>query len=75
LGAHTLIPVMAAIKTPCIKVCIVEPRTGLCLGCGRTTAEIAGWTAFTDAERLHIMARLPARVKTMLQPAAEAAAL
>jgi uncharacterized protein len=66
---------MAAIQTPCIKVCIVEPRTGLCLGCGRTTVEIAGWTAFTDAERSSVMARLPARVKAMLEPAAEAAAL
>jgi uncharacterized protein len=64
---------MAAIQTPCLKVCIVEPRTGLCLGCGRTTAGIAGWTAFTDVERSSIMASLPARVKAMLEPAAEAA--
>ena len=27
--------------SPCIKVCIVDPRSGLCRGCGRTLAEIA----------------------------------
>jgi len=71
-GRHTLIPVMPAIQTPCIKVCIVEPRSGLCAGCGRTTAEIASWTAFSDAERSHIMAKLPARIRSMLEPAAKA---
>jgi predicted Fe-S protein YdhL (DUF1289 family) len=65
---------MAAIQTPCIKVCIVEPRSGLCAGCGRTTTEIASWTAFTDVERSYIMAKLPARVEAMLEQAAEAAA-
>ena len=49
---------MAAIETPCIKVCIVEHHSGLCLGCGRTLGEIANWTAFTDGERSRVMAEL-----------------
>jgi predicted Fe-S protein YdhL (DUF1289 family) len=31
------------ISTPCIRVCILDPDTGLCEGCGRTSEEIAAW--------------------------------
>ena len=50
-----------SIATPCIKVCIVDGATSLCLGCRRTLSEIGGWGGFTDAERAAIMAALPAR--------------
>lgn len=49
-------------ESPCLKICTYEPGTGLCLGCGRTLREIAGWTAMTDQERRRIMAELPARL-------------
>ena len=49
------------IATPCVQVCIVDGESGLCLGCQRTLAEIAAWTRFSQAERLEIMAELPAR--------------
>jgi len=50
-----------AIATPCVNICIVDRESGLCLGCLRTLAEVAGWTAFSDAERAAIMAELPTR--------------
>jgi predicted Fe-S protein YdhL (DUF1289 family) len=49
------------IATPCIKVCIVDGASGLCLGCHRTLPEIARWSALSDAERVEITAALPAR--------------
>ena len=49
-------------ESPCVKICTYEPGAGLCLGCGRTLAEIAGWASFTDAERRRIMDELPARL-------------
>ncbi|MFI4933278.1 MAG: DUF1289 domain-containing protein [Caulobacterales bacterium] len=49
------------IATPCIKVCVVDGESGLCMGCHRTLAEVAGWTRLTDALRETIMAELPAR--------------
>ncbi len=49
------------IATPCIKVCIVDAESSLCLGCFRTLQEIGGWGRFTDAERAELMAALPAR--------------
>ncbi len=49
------------IVTPCIKVCIVDGESGLCMGCYRTLTEVAGWTRLDDAERAAIMAELPGR--------------
>ena len=50
------------VSTPCIKVCAVSGQTGLCIGCGRTLAEIAGWGGMNETQRLAIMAELPARL-------------
>lgn len=47
--------------SPCSQVCAVDAASGLCLGCKRTLAEIAGWSRFTDAERARIMAELASR--------------
>ena len=56
------------IVTPCIKVCYVDGKTGLCLGCLRTLPEIAKWARFSDEERRALMAELPAR-RTNVDPA------
>jgi uncharacterized protein len=40
----------------------MDPRTSLCFGCGRTLPEIARWHRMESAERLALMARLPARM-------------
>jgi len=50
-----------AIATPCIKVCVVDGASSLCLGCYRTLSEIGGWSALDDGERAAIMADLPTR--------------
>jgi predicted Fe-S protein YdhL (DUF1289 family) len=42
-------------------VCVLDPDSGLCLGCGRTIEEIARWAAMTETERTRIMAELPRR--------------
>ena len=50
-----------AIATPCVKVCVVDGESGLCMGCYRQLSEVAQWARFTDADRAAIMADLPAR--------------
>jgi predicted Fe-S protein YdhL (DUF1289 family) len=55
------------IATPCIKVCIVDGESGLCLGCQRTLPEIAGWAKLSDDERAEIMTGLPAR-RSLIRP-------
>jgi Predicted Fe-S protein len=51
----------APIKTPCIKVCVVDGESGLCLGCYRQLSEVAGWARLSAEERERIMAELPSR--------------
>jgi len=41
---------------------MMDPRTNLCFGCGRTLPEIARWHRMESAERLALMAELPARM-------------
>ena len=48
-------------KSPCIKVCQMDPARGLCLGCQRTLDEIARWGGMSDAERETILAELKFR--------------
>lgn len=45
-------------QSPCEKICVIDPVTRTCSGCGRTLEEIANWTRYSDAERARIMARL-----------------
>jgi predicted Fe-S protein YdhL (DUF1289 family) len=59
------IQVPALIETPCEKICVVDPVSGLCRGCGRSLPEIERWTAYSDSERSRIMAELPGRIDAM----------
>jgi predicted Fe-S protein YdhL (DUF1289 family) len=53
---------------------MIDPKSRLCFGCGRTLPEIARWGRMTSGERLSIMAELPARMTNAgLQPLAPAA--
>jgi predicted Fe-S protein YdhL (DUF1289 family) len=49
-------------STPCINVCVLDPLSALCIGCGRTAAEIGAWTTMSEAERIAIMAGLARRL-------------
>ena len=56
---------LPAIKTPCIKVCVVDGKSGHCLGCGRTLNEIAKWARLSDAERDQVINLLPPRIEAL----------
>jgi predicted Fe-S protein YdhL (DUF1289 family) len=49
-------------ETPCIAVCMIDPKTSLCFGCGRTLPEIARWHGMPSEERQAVMAQLAARM-------------
>lgn len=53
----------AEIRTPCIKVCVIEPMSSLCLGCGRSLREIGAWSGLSPQMRDAVMAELPARLE------------
>jgi predicted Fe-S protein YdhL (DUF1289 family) len=54
-----------AISSPCNRVCVMHPASRICVGCGRSLDEIARWATLSEAERLAIMARLPARLAAL----------
>jgi len=61
----------AVIESPCKRVCTLDPATDLCLGCGRTLAEITAWTRMTDAERAQVMAECAQRLEARRRRLAE----
>lgn len=54
-------PRRAPVLTPCVNICVIDPKTRLCTGCLRSLDEIAGWSVYSDAERAAIMATLADR--------------
>jgi uncharacterized protein len=50
------------VSTPCVNVCVLDPLSALCIGCGRTGAEIAAWVTMSESERITVMAGLAQRL-------------
>jgi uncharacterized protein len=57
------------VESPCVKTCIVDPGSRLCVGCLRTIDEITAWSRMTPEERQAVMAALPTRA-SRLEPGA-----
>jgi len=55
-------------KSPCVKVCIMDPQRDVCMGCARTLDEIARWGVMADSERNAVMAALPERRERLALP-------
>lgn len=61
----TILAQTKALASPCNKICTIEPRSGLCIGCARNLSEIAAWIEYSDNERSRIMAELPRRLASL----------
>lgn len=64
-------PSQSPIESPCILVCTIEPSTGWCRGCGRTTHEIGAWSIYPPEQRAEIMRALPERMAELPPPPRE----
>ena len=51
------------INSPCIDLCTTDPESGLCIGCGRTSEEIANWLSFSEKQREQVLKKLDNRNK------------
>jgi predicted Fe-S protein YdhL (DUF1289 family) len=58
-----------SLRSPCIKVCAMDPARSVCLGCCRTLDEIASWGSMSDTERERVMSGLTARREALDVPA------
>ena len=47
--------------SPCLGICLMDPKTRQCRGCLRTVEEIAAWYEASAAEKRAILAALEAR--------------
>ncbi len=54
-------PSAAAVPSPCVSVCRIDPATGWCEGCLRTIDEIAHWGLLDNGEKLAVWAELRLR--------------
>lgn len=60
--------------SPCVRLCTLDPDSGMCVGCGRTLAEIGRWARYSEDERKAIMESLPARLAARREALAARAA-
>ncbi len=51
-----------AIQSPCIQLCVMEPDSGFCMGCGRTRDEIARWISLSPTQREAVIEQLNGRL-------------
>jgi predicted Fe-S protein YdhL (DUF1289 family) len=55
-------------KSPCVKVCVMDPQREVCMGCARTLDEIACWGLMSEEQRSAVMAELAARRERLALP-------
>ena len=51
----------SAVPSPCVSICKMDARSGLCTGCLRTIEEIAGWSRYSDADKQAVWLRISER--------------
>jgi len=51
------------IESPCLKICVMDPASSLCRGCGRTLDEITAWASLAPPARAAVMAQLSGRMR------------
>ena len=49
------------VESPCVGVCVIDERTGLCHGCLRTIDEVASWGSSTAPQRRATLAAIDRR--------------
>jgi predicted Fe-S protein YdhL (DUF1289 family) len=54
-------PPLRRVMSPCIGICMLDPKSGFCLGCKRNIEEIGRWAMLDDNQRKTILDQLPGR--------------
>ena len=53
------------VDSPCLRICVIHPDAKICVGCHRTSEEIAKWSKYSHSERREILDNLPGRIKLL----------
>ena len=49
------------VNSPCNKVCKIDTKSGLCVGCKRTESEIIDWIKLDDIQKKNILKKINIR--------------
>ena len=49
------------IDSPCNDICTIDPESGLCVGCRRSTQEIANWLNYSDKQKKRVLKEIKSR--------------
>lgn len=49
------------VDSPCVKLCVMHEKAGICVGCFRTIDEIANWSTLSPEARKALLSELPDR--------------
>lgn len=49
------------VKSPCNELCLIDEKTGLCIGCLRTSGEIASWSTYTIEQKKNVLSKIKDR--------------
>lgn len=52
---------MGKTNSPCNGICIMDEDTELCVGCLRTSDEIANWEEYSDEQRTEVLREIMKR--------------
>lgn len=55
------------VDSPCVKLCVIHPTAEICMGCFRSTDEIAEWSTMPSEARKALIAELPQREKLIVK--------
>ena len=50
-----------SIVSPCMNICVLDGKTGFCIGCFRTQREIADWGRLTPQQKMQLLMELDRR--------------
>lgn len=56
------------VKSPCIGTCVLDPKSGYCMGCFRTGDEIGAWTGLSDGNKKRVISKAAKRRNQIAQP-------
>ncbi|KXJ55235.1 MAG: hypothetical protein AXW12_01405 [Thalassospira sp. Nap_22] len=45
------------VKSPCIGTCVLDPKSGYCMGCYRTGDEIGSWMTMSDGTKKRVISK------------------
>jgi predicted Fe-S protein YdhL (DUF1289 family) len=61
-AAQVLAEPVPHVPSPCVSVCVMDPRTEMCMGCWRSLEEIGAWSRLPDEDKRQVWHRIQQRL-------------